>query len=674
MISRPRHIRALMPLLAAALLGATACTGGPTGLLKLGKVAPGPAQAPVLTNGTGGSGIIGNNTSTLTGQVLAPTASLVSNHGAGLIANNSGGLVSNNGSGLVGNNAGGFRVTALEDKLEPLSGAVISVTDAQGRPLSTGTVTTDAQGRYSLKGLDASALALFVRATRTQGAFTLTLLSIVATPGKPAELRADLDPVSTLVAKKASRLIASGKVTASGLNPEALADITAKVAPSMSDRDLAAAVLQADTEAEKTFDALLDRHPDLKASVGDVAQAAQTPRETDNSPAPTPTATPRRSSGGGGSSHAAPTSGAGTTVSTTGLHSLVRLAGDDVGGTALGTSPLTAGLGTVNGMGLGPDGTLYVADGALHQIRMLPPGAPSRVIAGAADGGSGVAQSNVPAGAALLNTPVGLLFDGARQALVVCDSGNNRLRAFTPGGRIYTIAGGGSSTAASGSATSARLDEPWGLAADTAGNLYFSERGSGRVRKLAPGGALTTVATLTPGAVGAIALDPVQGCLWVADGDTVRAVSDLAGTPTLLAAPTFTAAGASPGRRVAALTCDSAGLLYVLQTGTAPAGRSDTLLWRLGVEATGAARAGRSPEIVAGTGGESVTAGDYSAPTSPLADARDQLLASAGECGLALDLRDSASSTLLSGQILLGHSFDDGATRWGQVLRLEAVE
>jgi beta-lactamase regulating signal transducer with metallopeptidase domain/sugar lactone lactonase YvrE len=80
--------------------------------------------------------------------------------------------------------------------------------------------------------------------------------------------------------------------------------------------------------------------------------------------------------------------------------------------------------------------------------------------------------------------------------LYFTDTENHRIRKLTPDGAITTIAGNGKRgfSGDGGSATSALLKSPRSVAVDSAGNLYFGDEGNGRIRKVTPAGVITTFA------------------------------------------------------------------------------------------------------------------------------------------------------------------------------------
>ncbi|MFN3431853.1 MAG: hypothetical protein ACK46X_18105, partial [Candidatus Sericytochromatia bacterium] len=342
-------------------------------------------------------------------------------------------------------------------------------------------------------------------------------------------------------------------------------------------------------------------------------------------PAPSvgPSAVPPGSSGnyGGGAPAAPPSAEVGLTLASGDSYTLARIAGDTTGGLAVGTGPLSARFGAIAGMAVAPDGTLYVCDPVNHQVRVVPPTGPAEVLAGDSGGAAGYYGDNVPALATRLSGPTGLARDPLTGAIFVADTGNGRVRLFTPGGRIYTFAGGGGSAAdAVNPATAAFLQQPVGLALDHQKRLYVTDRGNGKVRRVEADGRLTTVATLTAGQVGAIAISTDGERLWVAEGGKVRAIRPSDATP-VAAAPLFEAAGAV----VTGLASDQAGSLFVLVTAASPFGRADTRLWRVSVDSPG-----RAPVLVAGQTGTGATDAEYIASTTPIPDGADQRLAGGG--------------------------------------------
>jgi hypothetical protein len=126
----------------------------------------------------------------------------------------------------------------------------------------------------------------------------------------------------------------------------------------------------------------------------------------------------------------------------------------------------------------------------------------------------------VSATAAALNGPMGLCWDSVHGCLVVADTGNNRIVAFSPGGTLTTLAGDGvaGSPASDGLATqnSVLLSHPQGVAVaalamgcvagnPTAATLFVADTGNHAVRALtgfspSDAAASVTLTTLTGGA------------------------------------------------------------------------------------------------------------------------------------------------------------------------------
>jgi sugar lactone lactonase YvrE len=76
------------------------------------------------------------------------------------------------------------------------------------------------------------------------------------------------------------------------------------------------------------------------------------------------------------------------------------------------------------------------------------------------------------------------------------DAGNNRIRKVSTSGIITTIAGNGMEAFSGdgGQANAAAIYRPSGIALDSSGNLYFVDAGNIRVRKISVSGVISTVA------------------------------------------------------------------------------------------------------------------------------------------------------------------------------------
>jgi sugar lactone lactonase YvrE len=127
-------------------------------------------------------------------------------------------------------------------------------------------------------------------------------------------------------------------------------------------------------------------------------------------------------------------------------------------------------------------GNLYVADANNQLIRKIV--VATAVVTTLAGGVGQAGLVDATGGAARLNQPRGLAFDGAG-TLFVADSSNHCIRAIALAtGAVTTLAGGGVPGTADGAGINATFDTPRGVVADGFGNLYVADTNNSMIRKI----------------------------------------------------------------------------------------------------------------------------------------------------------------------------------------------
>ncbi|MGH7165275.1 MAG: Ig-like domain-containing protein, partial [Nitrospiraceae bacterium] len=177
------------------------------------------------------------------------------------------------------------------------------------------------------------------------------------------------------------------------------------------------------------------------------------------------------------------------------LNSLIRtVAGTgSQGAGGDGGAATAASLDLPNGVAVGPDGSVYIADTSNNRIRRVDANGIITTVAG--NGSGGFSGDGGQALAAQLAGPVSLDV-GPDGSLYIADQGNNRIRRVNPSGVITTVAGNGVPNYGGdgGPATAASLNFPWDVAISPDGSLYIADYQNARIRRVGTDGIITTVA------------------------------------------------------------------------------------------------------------------------------------------------------------------------------------
>lgn len=262
---------------------------------------------------------------------------------------------------------------------------------------------------------------------------------------------------------------------------------------------------------------------------------------------------------------------------------------------------LQFGWGIRIGLASDNDGNVYVADNHRNRIVRVAQDGTWVVIAGSGELG----YRDGPGAIARFGFPQGVTVDGDGNVFVA-DTSNDLIRKISPQQIVTTVAGDyrwyqdsnmrDRNLARDGRATQARFHSPAGIALDKNGFLYVADSQNARIRRLMPGGVVSTLSGIAPfprlgyvdGAPdkavffypGGIAVGP-DGNLYVADNHAIRkiapdgTVSTLAGGLRARIAATEGAVfrytggfadGRGPDAEFAApvsIAADSKGIIYV---------------------------------------------------------------------------------------------------------------
>ncbi len=165
-------------------------------------------------------------------------------------------------------------------------------------------------------------------------------------------------------------------------------------------------------------------------------------------------------------------------------------------------------------------GNLYITDQLNNRVRRVDRSGTVTTVAGS--GVQGYSGDGGPATAAALSTPGAVAVDAAG-TLYIADNVNNRIRRVDSHGIITTVVGNGTqtSTGDGGPASAATVNNPFGIAFDSFGNLFIAESGANHIRKVFnvapdnvptfPSAGITNGASFQPGGLAGGAIATIFG-------------------------------------------------------------------------------------------------------------------------------------------------------------------
>jgi len=261
---------------------------------------------------------------------------------------------------------------------------------------------------------------------------------------------------------------------------------------------------------------------------------------------------------------------------------VTTIAGNNAGGASGSTDgpAADARFNTPKDIAVHSDGTVYIADSNNNKIRKLSPDGIVSTLAGS--GTPGFADGT--GASAVLMYPSGVAVDSAG-TVYVADTYSNRIRKITPEGVVTTLAGDGTAGSADGQGTAAQFNKPTGIAVDSSGAIYVADSDNDLIRKITPGGMVSTLAgSGTPGAAdgqGASAQfnEPTSvdvnsaGTVYVSDriGNLIRAITPGGMVSTLAGSGTLGFANGSGTSAMfhapSGVAVDASGIVYVADSG-----------------------------------------------------------------------------------------------------------
>src|ERR1017187_676138 len=166
---------------------------------------------------------------------------------------------------------------------------------------------------------------------------------------------------------------------------------------------------------------------------------------------------------------------------------------------------INASLHLPTGLAVDSSGNVYIAVSSDNTIRIVTADGLINIFAGQGNPGyygdyaatvTGTTTTVTNVGTATLATltnPQDVAI-GPNNTILIADAGNSAIRSVSSAGIISTISGlqGSSGLSGDGTANTLPMLAPFGVAADSSGNIYVAEFGTNRIRKLDTKGNITT--------------------------------------------------------------------------------------------------------------------------------------------------------------------------------------
>lgn len=207
---------------------------------------------------------------------------------------------------------------------------------------------------------------------------------------------------------------------------------------------------------------------------------------------------------------------------------ITTVAGTGVaGGGGDGLPATQAQLSEPLGVAVDAAGNLYIADATNRNVRKVAPNGIISTFAGT--GASGTGGDGGPATQATFVRPNDVRVTNL-QAVLVVDTDGRTVRSIAGDGIISTIAGTAGVAGNSGDggpATAARLSAPIEVAVDPFNNLYISDSGGARIRRVNTAGVISTIAGTGDQAFGGDGGPAIKASFIQPSGVSLNAAGDL---------------------------------------------------------------------------------------------------------------------------------------------------